>query len=68
MARLSGGRAADEAEWAAFAARTYFDFKTVIPCHYRTFPLLAQDSAALRAGLPAGVKVIDPEVMDPISL
>ena len=52
---------------AAWAARKYFDFKTVIPYHYKTFPLLEQDAQALRDGLP-GVKVIEPEVLVPIAL
>lgn len=52
---------------AAWASRRYFDFKTVIPCHYKTFPLLEQDASALREGLP-GVDVIEPEVLVPIEL
>jgi L-ascorbate metabolism protein UlaG (beta-lactamase superfamily) len=52
---------------AAYAARTFFAFRTVIPCHYRTFPLLEQSAAALREGLP-GVEVIEPEVLVPIAL
>ena len=52
---------------AAFAARKYFNFSTVIPCHYRTFPLLEQNAAALKAGLPKA-EVIEPEVLVPISL
>ena len=52
---------------AAYAARTFFDFKTVIPCHYRTFPLLEQSAAALVEGLP-GVDVIEPQVMEAIEL
>ena len=52
---------------AAYAARKYFAFKTVIPCHYRTFPLLAQDAKVLVDGLP-GVAVIEPQVMQPITL
>jgi L-ascorbate metabolism protein UlaG (beta-lactamase superfamily) len=52
---------------AAYAARTFFDFKVVIPSHYRTFGLLAQDAEVLKAGLP-GVRVMEPEVMKPISL
>lgn len=63
-----GGHFTMDMERAAYAARRYFAFKTIIPCHYRTFPLLAQNSVALRSGLPAGVKVIDPEVMEPITL
>jgi L-ascorbate metabolism protein UlaG (beta-lactamase superfamily) len=52
---------------AAYAARTFFDFKVVIPCHYRTFPILEQSAAALVAALP-GVEVIEPEVMAAIDL
>ena len=35
----------------------YFNFKTVIPCHYKTFPILAQTADELVAGLP-GVDVL----------
>jgi L-ascorbate metabolism protein UlaG (beta-lactamase superfamily) len=52
---------------AAFAARKFFDFKTVIPCHYRTFPALAQSAEDLVAGLP-GVQVIEPQVLEPITI
>ena len=52
---------------AAWAARKYFDFKVVIPCHYRTFPILEQSAAALAEGLP-GVRVIEPQVLEPITL
>ena len=51
---------------AAYAAKRYFTFKTVIPCHYRTFPLLEQSAAVLAEGLP-GVDVIEPEVMAAIT-
>jgi L-ascorbate metabolism protein UlaG (beta-lactamase superfamily) len=54
-------------EGAAYAARRYFDFKTVIPCHYRTFPILKQSAEALISGLP-GVEVVEPQVMQPITL
>ncbi|UXU75270.1 MULTISPECIES: metal-dependent hydrolase [unclassified Paracoccus (in: a-proteobacteria)] len=60
-----GGHFTMDMDRAAWAARKYFDFKTVIPCHYRTFPMLAQDARALQAGLP-GVAVIEPEVLQPI--
>ena len=63
-----GGHFTMDMERAAYAARRYFAFKTIIPCHYRTFPLLAQDSASLRSALPAGVTVIDPQVLEPITL
>ena len=41
--------------------------ETVIPCHYRTFPILEQSAEALQAGLP-GVRVIEPQVLEPIEL
>jgi L-ascorbate metabolism protein UlaG (beta-lactamase superfamily) len=53
---------------AAWAARRYFNFRTVIPCHYRTFPALEQTADALRRGLPPDVQVIEPEVLVPIRL
>jgi L-ascorbate metabolism protein UlaG (beta-lactamase superfamily) len=52
---------------AAFAARTFFNFRTVIPCHYRTFPLLEQSAEALKAGLP-GVTVLTPKVMETVTV
>jgi L-ascorbate metabolism protein UlaG (beta-lactamase superfamily) len=63
----AGGHFTMDMKRAAFAAKKFFDFKTVIPCHYKTFPLLAQDAEALKAGLPE-VNVIEPEVMKPIEL
>ena len=63
----AGGHFTMDMKRAAFAARKFFDFKTVIPCHYRTFPLLEQSAQALIEGLP-GVTVIEPEVLTPISL
>ena len=61
----AGGHFTMDMKGAAYAARRYFDFKTVIPCHYKTFPLLEQDASALIDGLP-GVAVIEPKVMDAI--
>lgn len=51
---------------AAYAAKRYFDFKAVIPCHYRTMPMLEQSAQVLIDGLP-GVNVIEPEVMEAIT-
>jgi L-ascorbate metabolism protein UlaG (beta-lactamase superfamily) len=62
-----GGHYTMDMARAAYAARKYFAFKTVIPCHYRTFPLLAQDAHVLADGLP-GVQVIEPQVMQPITV
>lgn len=63
----AGGHFTMDMARAAYAARRYFDFKTVIPCHYKTFPLLEQSAQALIDGLP-GVQVIEPEVMKAITL
>ena len=63
----AGGHFTMDMEGAAYAARTFFKFKTVIPCHYKTFPLLEQSAEALRAGLP-GVDVIEMEVMQAVAL
>lgn len=63
----AGGHFTMDMKRAAYAAKTFFDFKTVIPCHYKTFPLLEQNADALKAGLP-GVDVIEPEVMKTIEL
>lgn len=52
---------------AAYAAKRYFNFTTLIPCHYRTFPLLEQSADVLAQGLP-DVKVVEPEVMQAITL
>jgi L-ascorbate metabolism protein UlaG (beta-lactamase superfamily) len=63
----AGGHYTMDMAQAAWAARKFFDFRTVIPCHYRTFPILEQTAARLKEGLPA-VRVIEPEVLSPIPL
>ena len=63
----AGGHFTMDMNRAAYAAKTFFDFKTVIPCHYKTFPILEQSADALVAGLP-GVNVIEPEVMEAIEI
>ncbi|MCB1366416.1 MAG: metal-dependent hydrolase [Rhodobacteraceae bacterium] len=63
----AGGHFTMDMKRAAFAAKKFFNFRTVIPCHYRTFPLLEQSAAAMAAALP-GVDVREPEVMVAISL
>ena len=60
-----GGHYTMGMEGAAYAAKRYFNFKTVIPCHYKTFPLLEQSADALVQGLP-GVDVRVPEVMESV--
>jgi len=63
----AGGHFTMDMARAAWAAKKYFDFTHVIPCHYRTFPLLEQSAEALKAGLP-GVTVTEPEVLEPIEI
>ena len=62
-----GGHFTMDMERAAYAARTFFEFRTVIPCHYKTFPLLAQSARPLADALP-GVDVRMPDVMEPVEL
>lgn len=63
----AGGHFTMDMRRASYAASKFFDFKTVIPCHYRTFPLLEQDASVMKDTLP-GIDVIEPEVLDPIML
>jgi L-ascorbate metabolism protein UlaG (beta-lactamase superfamily) len=63
----AGGHYTMDMERAAWAAKRYFNFKTVIPCHYRTFGALEQEASAMVAALP-GVHVIEPQVLEPITL
>ena len=63
----AGGHFTMDMQRAGYAARKYFNFKTVIPCHYKTFPLLEQSAEDLIDALP-GVDVIEPTVMAPITL
>lgn len=63
----AGGLYTMDMKRAAYAAKRYFNFKTVIPYHYKTFPLLEQSAQALVDGLP-GVNVIEPTIMKAIEL
>jgi len=63
----AGGHFTMDMRRAGYAAKKFFDFKTVIPCHYKTFPILEQSAEELVKALP-GVDVIEPEVMTAISL
>ncbi|MFA8441472.1 metal-dependent hydrolase [Yoonia sp.] len=62
-----GGHYTMGMEGAAYAARRYFDFKTVIPCHYGTFPILAQSAQPLVDALP-DVDVRTPAVMEAVEI
>lgn len=63
----AGGHFTMDMAKVAYAAKRYFTFSTLIPCHYRTFPILEQSAQALIEALP-GVNVVEPEVMRPIEL
>ncbi len=63
----AGGHYTMDMKKAAWAARKYFDFKIVFPCHYKTFPILAQSADELVAGLPE-VDVKAPAVMETVSI
>ena len=61
----AGGHFTMDMKRAGYAAAKFFDFKTIIPCHYKTFPLLEQSAEALIKAVPK-VNVIEPKVMVPI--
>ena len=63
----AGGHYTMDMARAAYAAKRYFNFKTVIPCHYKTFPILAQSADELIKALP-NVGVVEPEVLKPITI
>ena len=63
----AGGHFTMDMRRAAYAAKTFFDFDVVIPCHYKTFPLLEQSAEVLVEALP-DVRVIEPVVMESIEL
>ncbi|MGR3322039.1 MAG: metal-dependent hydrolase [Pseudooceanicola sp.] len=63
----AGGHFTMDMKRAAYAAKTFFDFKMVIPMHYKTFPVLEQSADALVEGLP-GVDVRTPEVLEVVEI
>ncbi|KJZ19702.1 metal-dependent hydrolase [Loktanella sp. S4079] len=60
-----GGHYTMDMQRAAYAAKRYFNFETIIPCHYKTFPILAQSAQPLIEAL-ADVDVREPTVMEPL--
>ena len=63
----SGGHFTMDMKRAGYAAAKFFNFKTIIPCHYRTFPLLEQSAEELARAVPLA-QVIEPEILQPITL
>lgn len=62
-----GGHYTMDIPRVAYAAKRFFDFKTIIPCHYKTFPVLAQSAQPLVDALP-GIDVRTPEVMETVEI
>ncbi len=62
-----GGHFTMDATRAAFACEKFFSFQTIIPCHYKTFPLLAQSADDFESKLTSGT-VVAPEVMETVKL
>jgi L-ascorbate metabolism protein UlaG (beta-lactamase superfamily) len=63
----AGGHFTMDMTRASYAAKRYFNFKTVIPCHYKTFDALEQDASVMIKALP-DVQVIEPQIMKAIDL
>lgn len=62
-----GGHFTMDAEAAALAINRYFDFETVLPCHYGTFPILAQNTDDFAKNVKKG-SVKTPAPMGTITL
>jgi L-ascorbate metabolism protein UlaG (beta-lactamase superfamily) len=56
-----GDRYTMGAKTAALACKRFFEFETVVPCHYGTFPVIDQTADAFVAEM-AGNRVLVPEV------
>lgn len=64
-----GDRFTMGARAAALAARRYFAFTDVIPCHYMTFPLLDQTADAFTAAMAgSGVRVRTPKPGESVTI
>ena len=63
----AGGHFTMDMKRAGYAANKLFNFNTIIPCHYKTFPLLEQSADELIKTVP-DANVIEPQVMVPIEL
>ncbi len=54
---------------AALACRRFFNFETIVPCHYKTFGLLDQTAEKFKTGMEgAGAKVLVPEIGKAVEL
>lgn len=62
-----GDRFTMGARSAAFACKKFFQFSTVLPCHYGTFPMLDQTADAFVAEM-SGENVLVPRVGEPVTV
>jgi len=62
-----GGHFTMDAARAAYAVKKFFQLKAVIPCHYQTFPLLAQSADAFAEAV-APLPVLAPGVMESVTI
>ncbi|MEL6264937.1 MAG: metal-dependent hydrolase [Pseudomonadota bacterium] len=62
-----GGHFTMDPERAAWAVRRFFDLKAAIPCHYATFPLLAQSPEPFIQAV-APTPVLAPRVMETVEI
>lgn len=62
-----GDRFTMGAKQAAIACKRYFKFKTIIPIHYGTFPIIDQDASKFLAEMD-GHNVVVPEVSVPFDV
>ena len=63
----SGGHFTMDMKRVLYATKKFFKFKTLIPCHYKTFPILEQSAKLLVENLQ-NVNVIEPKVLEKLIL
>ena len=63
----AGGHFTMDMKRAAYAAKRFLNFKTVIPCHYGTFPIIDQTADKFVAEM-GGNTVVVPEVGVPFAV
>jgi len=63
----AGGHFTMDMTRAAYAAKRFFNFDMVIPCHYNPFPILEQSIQPMIDAVP-NAKVVAPEVLVPIEI
>ncbi|MEM8790911.1 MAG: metal-dependent hydrolase [Pseudomonadota bacterium] len=62
-----GGHFTMDSDRAAYACKKFFSLEMAIPCHFRTFPLLAQSAEPFAAAMaPVNVPMID--VMESVEI